>query len=117
MNEGFFLRVRAGRPLVTVADPADLAEAAERHDALLEGTPEGVWAEVRGTGPTRLRWWVGGPVPFGERAWRSLECTTGAREPAAVLGCLGAQGLTRVAVSSADPFAEALKRAGLVDRS
>lgn len=121
INEGFFLRVQSGRPLVTVASDAALTEALVRcHDARLESSPEGsgVWASVQGTGIAPVRWWVGGDLPLGGHAWRRLPCPPGPRglEPAAVLGCLGAQGLTRVVIADDDPLAESARAAGLVDR-
>jgi pyrimidine deaminase RibD-like protein len=120
VNAGFFLRVRSGRPMVTVVDDADLEPATERHDARLESSVEqsGVWATVRGTGIAPVQWWVGGELPLGGHAWRRLACPPGPEglEPAAVLGQLGAQGLTRVVVGASDPFAAAAEVAGLVDR-
>lgn len=119
INEGFFLRVRAGRPLVTVAR-SDNEAAFRPHDARLRSEPDGsgIWAEVRGTGVAPVDWWVGGSLPFGSRAWRRFDCPVGPHgpEPAAVLGALGAHGLTRVVMASDDPFARAARAAGLADR-
>ncbi len=120
LNEGFFLRVRSGRPLVTVVPGARIAEVALEHDAALASAPDrsGVWATVRGTGVAPVRWWVGGELPLGGHAWRTLRLDAGPHglEPAAVLGRLGAQGLTRVVIDRHDPLAEAAIAAGLVDR-
>lgn len=120
INEGFFLRVREGRPMLTVLAPQRLAAAARSHDAQLESSPEGtgVWVHVRGAGPSPVTWWLGGALPLGGRAWRRFECPTGPDgvSPAAVLGQLGAQGLTRVVVAEDDPFVDAARAAGLVDR-
>ncbi|MEL6189928.1 MAG: hypothetical protein AAFU79_35335, partial [Myxococcota bacterium] len=54
----------------------------------------------------------------GSRPWRRFECPPGPEgpEPAAVLGALGAHGLTRVVIASDDPFATAARAAGLADR-
>lgn len=116
-NEGFFLRVREGRPLVTgVKTPQE----APNQDAWLEldagGT--GVWAEVRGTGVAPVRWWLGAPPPVGVRPWRRFDCPVGPEGPAvaAVLGQLGAHGLTRVAVGKNSALFQTLQRNGLVDR-
>lgn len=116
INEGFFLRVRSGRPMVTVVDPKDLTTELERHDAVLESSPEGsgVWAEVRGAGVAPVRWWIGGELPLGGHAWRRFECPS--LEPAAVLGQLGAQGLTRVLIGRDDALAVAARKHGLIDR-
>lgn len=120
LNDGFFLRVREGRPLVTLVARTDLDAAWSRHDARLESSPEGtgVWAEVRGTGLAPVRWWVGGELPLGDHAWRRLACAPGPNglEPAAILGRLGAQGLTRVIIPADDPLADAVRHARLVDR-
>lgn len=117
MNAGFFLRVRAGRPLVTTA--ADAEASADGYDARLESGPNGVWAIVQGTGVAPVRWWVGGDLPLGAHAWRKIDCTPGpdGPDPAAVLGQLGAQGITRVLLAESDPFAARAAAAGLVDRT
>lgn len=121
INEGFFLRVRAGRPLVTVVAAERLEAEAEHHDARLELGPEGagVWATVRGTGASPVVWWVGGALPLGGRAWRRFDCPPGPEglSCAAVLGQLGAQGLTRVVVEEGDGLAALARAVGLVDRS
>lgn len=121
INEGFFLRVREGRPLVTVVRRAELEAAADWQDAVLESSPEGsgVWAAVRGTGVAPVSWWIGGDLPLGGHAWRRFPCPMGPRglEPAAVLGQLGAQGLTRVVLPEEDPLAAAASAAGFVDRA
>ena len=120
VNAGFFLRVQEGRPLVTILAAERVDALGAGHDAVLGLDPgrTGVWAEVRGTGVTPLRWWLGGEVPVGERPWRRFGCPIGAAgpDPASVLGQLGAQGLTRVVVNAGDPWSEQLRRAGLVDR-
>lgn len=121
LNEGFFLRVRLGRPLVAVASETALTRIVTGYDARLLQAPEGtgVWAVVQGTGVAPVRWWIGGQLPIGVRAWRRFDCPPGPSgqiEPASVLGHLGDHGLTRVVVASTDPFAAAALDAGLVDR-
>ena len=120
INEGFFLRVQAGRPLVTAVSAEEISHEIDSHDAFLESSPEGagVWAHVRGTGVAPVTWWVGGELPIGGHAWRRFSCAPGPDgfEAPSVLGQLGTQGLTRVLIEKSDPLAAHARSCGLLDR-
>ncbi|MBX2810253.1 MAG: bifunctional diaminohydroxyphosphoribosylaminopyrimidine deaminase/5-amino-6-(5-phosphoribosylamino)uracil reductase RibD [Myxococcales bacterium] len=120
LNAGFFLRVQTGRPLVTAVTPPYFNQEQYYHDAHLETAfgGLGVWANVRGTGVAPVRWWLGGDLPLGGYAWRQFECTMNDEgiDVQAMLGQLGAHGLTRVLVPSDDPLTTRLHQLGLVDR-
>ncbi len=120
INEGFFLRIETGRPLVAACPAGDIEKHRENYDAVLHSDPsgEGIWAEVRGTGLTSVRWWLGKEAPLGSQAWRKFTTDleeNGCMKPLAILESLAQQGITRVVLADRDPLFLALKDSQCVD--
>jgi diaminohydroxyphosphoribosylaminopyrimidine deaminase/5-amino-6-(5-phosphoribosylamino)uracil reductase len=97
MNAGFFKRVQHGRPLVVVGREPD----AWAPDALVCADDGGLVVDV---------------VRETEAPWRIEHPARAADELRLAVAELGARGLTRVFVARDTPLADALLRAGLVDR-
>ena len=128
INEGFFLRVRTGRPLIGLTDargPALAAlavtwDAVAAHPAAAAAvTPRGVTVSIDGVSEaSAASLWLAEADQRAPGGAEHVVLPSRRHQQgrlATALAALGERGLTRLLVHADDPLAAALSQAGLVD--